>query len=446
MMHFRNISKYEAVCYYWIDVVTNKIVYVGFHKTNEVNSDNYVSSSTNPAFKSAWAKGQLRRVVFFHGSIAQCISLEHYMLDRMNAKKCPAMFNASNGGGAGCDLSLVTDEMKQLVENCVAGKFKETIPNHSYSENLAFAEDMCERIKSGQYYIPAETYVGELAGCTRVQIREVRKLNHHINQLVERMHNPALARAHIKPVVVVVKSNTERYIIDGNHTLDAATKAGWPTIPAIFINSSEFEDSMDRMKLVGRIMNRKPDLKQGNSKEDIRRAIYNIHEETGLPLWTEEFKQIIYSLYEPEGYTRKSLLGLIIDAEKKKNTQARNSAYNFYVYSKDEMKAHVQKFWKQHPYEGCIAQASSEAYMGGIGGIVNSLRQRNKGRGKSYMKNPKGTIFIYHKNVDDYENRNQLHSDLVECLQIAGIDKWVNIEYMPCFIDTNTNELIFEPK
>lgn len=437
--------KCDAICYLWYNRETNKIVYVGYHKLSDKNiSDYYTSSSTNPAFNDAWNKGLLRRVEFYEGSVAECISLEHFMLDKLDARNNQAMYNKSNGGGAGCDLSLVTKKMKDIVEACITGEFLVEKAKSTYMQRLGVARQMVNKVKNNKTennYKIHNVFVGELSNLERIQIRFKLQHNHHINKLVDRMNDPERALQHINPVVVIEFRDGKNKILDGNHTLTSAIQAKWTTVPAIYIHADEFQNDPAIMDDFGVLMNKVEDVKEGNSKDDVKRKVETLFEE-GIPFDSAEMEEIVFDLYLGE-FSVKSLKALIAAAKDRYFTQQLNSKYNFYNWREPDLKKKVKKYLAENPYHGCISQSVSTVIHSGIGGVINSLRQKTKRR-PSARKNPGGKIFIHFKNVEEYIARDELEMEIRECLVIAKLE-WIELEFLPCFWDTKNNRVVNDP-
>lgn len=434
--------KYDAICYFWYNTDTQDIVYVGYHKTEDEHGDYYTASTENPAFHDLWNKGLLERVVFFKGSVEQCISLEHYMLSLMNAKNNPVMFNETNGGGAGCNLKLVSEDMKKLAQEVIDGEFEGEIVEHDELQKIITAEKVVEKVKTDKgkkYYQVAEVYVGEIKNMQRIQIRFKRRHNHHVNILSERMSNPIEARKHINPVVVVVFKNGMKKILDGNHTAEGAIKAKWTTIPVVYVPAEEFNNDFSTMEHFGRVMNQEPVVKEGNSKEDVKRTILSLKEK-GVGFDSSEMKAILHRLYDKE-YSTSSLSALISVVRKKFLLDQEGSKYNFYNYDKDELENRTKNFIINNPDYGCISQSADRVIFAGIGGVVNSFRQNSS---VSNWNNPKGKIFIHYNNIEDWNKRKDLDKAIRDCLKIAKMD-WVELEYLPCFYDVEKDVLRHEP-
>jgi hypothetical protein len=433
---------YDAICYYWKNIDTNDIVYVGYHKTDNESGDYYTASTTNPGFHHLWNKGELERVVFFKGTVEQCISLEHYTLSKMNAKNNPIMFNESNGGGAGCDLILVDDSMKKIVSEVINGTFKQKNIASVHLNNIALAKEIVSKLaanKANGYYNTAELYIGEISNLPKIQVRMMSIHNHHINLIADRMSNPEQARKIVKPIVIVTFPNGINKLLDGNHTLRAAIKAGWQTLPVVYIPASEFNYDHSVMNDFGTEVNKYVEVKEGNSKDDVKKNILKYHEQ-GVAFNSEEMKALLTAKFGGE-YSQSILSALIVSVRNQIHMEQQNSKYNFYPYDKEELAVYVNDYFLEHPGHGCISQSADKVIFSGIGGVVNSFRQKSKGKG---WDNPKGKIFIHFSNIDDWRDRDNLERITRECLEIAKLD-WVELEYLPCFIDPETGEMLYEP-
>lgn len=430
---------YAAICYFWKNKETNDIVYVGYHKTDDESGDYYTASTTNPGFHHLWNKGELERVVFFKGTVEQCISLEHYILSKMNAKNNAIMFNETNGGGAGCDLILVNDSMKKIASEVINGTFKQQNIASVHLNNITLAKKLVAKLAANSY-ATAELYIGEISNLPKIQVRMKLRHDHHINLIADRMSNPEQARKIVKPVVIVTFPNGINKLLDGNHTLRAAIKAGWQTLPVVYIPASEFNYDFNVMNDFGTEKNKRVEVKEGNSKDDVKKNILHYHEQ-GVAFNSEEMKAILTEKFGDE-YSQSILSALIVSVRNQMHIERENSKYNFYTYDKEELANKVNNYFLENPGSGCISQSADKVIFSGIGGVVNSFRQKSKG--KNWDK-PKGKIFIHFSNIDDWRDRDNLERITRDCLKIAKLD-WVQLEYLPCFIDAETGEMLYEPK
>jgi hypothetical protein len=271
----------------------------------------------------------------------------------------------------------------------------------------------------------------------RIQIRHQRRLQHHINLIADRMSDPAEARKHVKPVIVVVCKNNVKKILNGNHTLEAAIKAKWTTLPVIYIPSEEFNDDFSTMEHFGKTINIVPEVREGNSKEDVKRTILSLKEK-GVSFNSDEMKLILQNLYSQE-YSTNIISGLIAAVRKQHFLEQEGSKYNFYNYDKSELDSRVNDYLDSNPNSGCISQSAERVIFAGIGGVVNSLRQKSND-----WSNPKGKIFIHYSNIKDWRDRVLINQAIEDCLKIAKLD-WIELEYLPCFYDTEKDILTHEP-
>jgi hypothetical protein len=264
--------------------------------------------------------------------------------------------------------------------------------------------------------------------------------DHHINLIADRMSNPEQARKIVNPIVIVTFPNGINKLLDGNHTLRAAIKAGWQTLPVVYIPASEFNYDFNVMNDFGNEKNKRVEVKEGNSKDDVKKNILHYHEQ-GVAFNSDEMKAILTEKFGEE-YSQSILSALIVSVRNQIHIERENSKYNFYTYDKEELANKVNNYFLENPGSGCISQSADKVIFSGIGGVVNSFRQKSKG--KNWDK-PKGKIFIHFSNIDDWRDRDNLERITRDCLKIAKLD-WVKLEYLPCFIDAETGEMLYEPK
>ena len=89
------MKKFDAIVYGYRNQ-DNGMMYIGFHKTSDVN-DGYVFSSENQELKKAWGLGRLRRSILYRGTAETAITMERKLLKYGNARRSDKFYNNSNG-------------------------------------------------------------------------------------------------------------------------------------------------------------------------------------------------------------------------------------------------------------------------------------------------------------------------------------------------------------
>lgn len=364
-------KKYEAITYGWRHILTG-MMYIGYHKTDEIN-DGYVFSSENEEANLAWSYGMLKRSILYRGKQSVAITLENFLLKSVSAHKNDKFYNQSVGGGEGCvkDFSNLTDEIKKVGLDWIAG----IDPVYQTAKSRVNQNDMellCSHVKSGKYQIHPAEKVKEIFKLPRNQVRLNVIEHEHKEAIVERMKdNPASARKNVSPVIVCVHENGYKEIIDGNHTIDAAHDAGWLEIPVIYINYSEFKFKQENIDWFGYMMNHDEKIKKPNSKDDLKQAIMrftNSHDH--LPIGTEKFKEAFTDAYG-RFWSKKQIAKTIESVKDHLETLEAMKNHNFKVWSKKELKEVTDNLAEENPGYAVISITSGSCYNAGVGAVAN---------------------------------------------------------------------------
>lgn len=446
MRKFRKMNEtYQAIVYVYHNDETNQLVYVGHHKTDNEH-DGYISSSKNPRFKQLWERGLLRRNVIYRGSLEECVSMESYFLKTIKATQNKNLLNETNGGGAGCDMKLVTKNMKEIIDKVINNTFKETsYIEHNVMYDIELAETIVERIKTGHYpvlWVP----ISQVYESNASQVREIYIDNEHVSNIAEKLRNPIEAKKHLDPIVFSVKEGSIT-TVNGNHTKHALIEAGYETVPVIYINSKEFEDKQSVIKNVGVILNKKEKLAKGNSPADCKKRILEVAHEQNLELSSDLLKQAVIRLYYPE-FSETQISANIRVLLDKHYDDKKKQDLNFYTWSEKQLREEVDNILNKDPYRGCISQSSDRAINSGVGGVINSF-YNNLESAPGYLresleKEPKGYIVVYHNSMKHYNNRKELRSQLLRNLQAVNFP--VEIIDLPCFYDAKSRQFFHDPK
>lgn len=419
---------YEAITYLWVDMDNGKL-YLGFHKTDEEN-DGYVFSSEDESLNDAWTYGRLRRHVVYRGTVSECITLENFTLKEFDATKNPLFYNKSKGGGVGCvrDFSNLSEELKQHSINCILGNF----PIYEEVDTDVDVEQ-CKRIKvnidNTRYKIHQREDTNYIYSLPRNQVREEAIDPEHVAKIKDKMlDNPAKARMHISPIIVIVFPDGSMQLIDGNHTIRAAHDMDWKTISVIYINSSEFNDKKCNIDWFGYWMNHREQVTKGNESSDLRKAIMNYtNTHPHLKLGTEEFKLSFMKGYS-EIWSKKQIAATLKSVKSQLETLEQIKKNNFKIYSDSELKKIVDTKQKENPNVAVISIAASTCMNAGVGGVANKM---------GGMDNWEAIMVISYRHMDDYLNRKVYKKKLKDSMLRLHPKCNVTLEYLEPFIKLN---------
>lgn len=420
---------YNAITYGWRNIKNNKF-YIGYHKTNE-EWDGYITSSENQEMREAWSNGYLKRTVLFKGTVEQAITFENYILKDVNAIRNSDCYNNSVGGGVGCQsFDIITDDMKKIADRWLSGKDL-PVKKQSGLSNHKLLISIKNKIKKG-HYVAIEQSTEEIYNLPKNQVRFENIDPKHVEEIRDQMMDPSRARKYIQPVIVVVKGDGSMLLLDGNHTVTAAYLAGWVSIPVIYINSSELEDSQANYDAFGLMMNHQPLIKKPNDKESCKRAIINLINNLGdINIYSQKFRDICIEelsyFYSPKRIASNidSVLKILKEEEDIRK-------YNFKKYSKSEIEFETLILERKNPTKAVISITSDSSYNAGVGAILNKM---------GGMDCWEGIMLISHRNMHEYQRRDEHHSKLTEALKRIHPDCKVKIQYLSAFVNTKTNEI-----
>jgi hypothetical protein len=422
---------YEAIVYGYVNV-ENNYRYVGYHKTNQEH-DGYVFSSENYPLRKAWSHGLLRKTVIFRGSVADCVTLEHYILTKYDALANKDWYNQSNGGAAHLyPFNMLPPRATKSAEDWYNGISLDSkrVTLFADRENT---DKIVAQIKSGYYEVVDEP-VAKIYHLPKNQVRFEEFDKEHFENIRNSMvDDPADARTRVKPIIVCVMSNGNELILDGNHTVRAAFAAGWTDIPVIYINSSEFKDSHANFDDFGYAMNDRKDHVKGNSKDDCKRAILKLQNAAQMDLDDFVFADIAY--HNLRQWSKKVIAGNLTALIKNKKQQELIREYNFRTWSKNTIKVELSDLLeREYPgYVGISINAGS-AYNDGVGAIINKLIGDKK---------TKGLILVWFRSPEELANRADIEMALYKNIE-KGVHPSLTVEvrFLDAYINTRTNKTI----
>lgn len=422
--------KYEAIVYGWRNI-DNGMMYIGFHKTQE-EFDGYVTSSENEELRHAWSHGLLNRTILYRGTVEESITFENYILKFVNARVNDKFYNRSNGGGVGCQsFDIITEEMKKVADKWLKGNDNINKINKQYLSNKKLVKSIKRKIEAGHYVVFQEK-IENLVDLPRNQVRLIDYDPKHLDEIVERMKDdPKSARKNVSPVIVVVDSKGDKMILDGNHTTTAAYMAKWTTLPVIYINSSDFEDSQANYDDFGLLMNHNPKIKKSNTKEDCKKAIMNLLDVSKLEIDDRQFREICLTNLS-EYFTKPTIASNLVAVSNSIKEHQDIIKYNFKKYSKSEISFKTEQVEENYPNVAVISITSDASYNAGVGAILNKM---------GGMDCWNGIMLVNHRNMKEYDRRNEHHNKLMKALERIHPKAKVEIEYLPSFINMKKNEL-----
>ena len=391
---------YTGITYGWRNIENGKM-YIGYHKTTELD-DGYIFSTEDEDANKAWEYGKLQRHILFKGDQSVAITLENFLLKEVNAIKNAQFYNLSVGGGVGCvtDFSNLTLKTKMVGLDWVKGIDPKPVTAVSKVDKVEM-QQLKDDIAASKYAVHQYECVNVIYNLLRIQVRENIEEIDNMEDIAEKMKdNPAKAREHISPVIIVVFPDGSKKIVDGNNTIGAAHKAKWKEVPAIYINSSEFKDKLCNMKWFGYAMNHADKIKKPNSKNDLRKAIIDFTDtHPDLEIGTEDFKEAFKDAYG-QFWTTKRIAATIATVKSNLETWEHIKNNNFKVYSDDELKEIVFNLETEFPDKAIISSSISSCYNSGIGGIMNKMG----GKGDDCWE---AMMVISYRSMDDYKRGSE---------------------------------------
>lgn len=423
--------KNEAFVYGWKNVENGKM-YVGYHKSKEIN-DGYVFSSENLELREAWSYGKMRRAILHKGSASECITMERAILKKFDARRTDQWYNGTNGGGEGLgDWEAISDEDMAVAIDWVNGIEPEEEVTDIYNVgNTELVRDIHDAISEREGYEVVSVPVEEILQYEQNQVRATMYNHDKTRAIAEQMkENPAQARELVSPIIVCVSDDNTNTIIDGNHTSRAVSMAGWTHADVVFLNFSEFENNQFNVDMFGSWANHDPIIKEGNLPIDCQRQIINMYaakfegsDEDFKILESDKFKETCLAYLCPL-WTKRQVVNNLKNAITKIKTKDAEARLNFQTYTRQELDGIEKEYAAENPDRSTIVVSSSSCYNSGIGGILNKM-QAEGGR--------KGTIIIHHGNIKDYEARENSINRLKGTMQFLRDDVDVQFDVLSSF-------------
>jgi len=240
----------------------------------------YITSLKDSRFWEARALGKMIPSLLFEGDEATAKAVEHFALG-YGIKVAPEKMYLKQNNATGKNEALLTPEIMRVVVDYInSGGNGISIPNSSF-ENDKILECISRNLKNSVYEIH-QLYIDEVLNYERNQVREKQYDEEEVREIHKRMEeNPEEALKVFGPIVISVRKNGSRIVIDGNTRLQAASRTrGWKKVPVVFINENEFGQTEKQIKhnwtIFGLFANKdKFEVKKPNTKGDIKRNINN---------------------------------------------------------------------------------------------------------------------------------------------------------------------------
>lgn len=424
---------FNAIVYGWRNLENGKM-YLGFHKTKDIH-DGYINSSEDTELQNAWSYGLMQRHILWRGTVAECITLENYALKFAKAElDWDKFYNKSVGGGTGIvkDFSNLTTEMKQVVVDFIHG-IDPSPPELEIMEifDLDLVARVAEGVRSGAYPRVSEK-TDEIFALPRNQVRMNEILEEKIEQISDRMReDPASARKNVEPVIICRYEDGSLVIIDGNHTINAAKRAGWTEIDVVYINFSDFDFNQANVGRFGNEMNHEEKVKTPNSSKDCQQAIIDMYMglvEKGVKIEVESeyFKNsVIKQLSARKWWTRKMISANHKQAVTRIRQDILNAGRNFKKWKRSDLEKMTELEESNNPDMACVSVTSGALYNAGVGAILNRMAGLGVKRGK---------IIVTHASIDNYDKWSVSKKKYEESIKAVRDEYTLEIEVLDCFV------------
>ena len=423
---------FSAIVYGWRNLENGKM-YIGFHKTKDIH-DGYINSSEDAELQTAWSYGLMQRHILWSGSVAECITLENYALKWAKAEMdWDQFYNKSVGGGTGIvkDFSNLTTEMKQVMVNFIHG-IDPTPPELDLMEtfDVDLVERIAEGVRSAAYpRVPEST--AEIFDLPRNQVRMSIIHEDKVDQISDRMReDPASARENVEPVIVCRYEDGSRVVIDGNHTTNAAKRAGWTELDVVYINFSDFDFNQANVDSFGYEMNHEEKIKTPNSSKDCQQAIIKIYTDLvakGIDFEVDSstFRDTVLDQLSARRWWTKQM----ISANHKRaviriKQDILNAGRNFKKWRKTDIDKLVKAIETKDTDLAVVSITSGSIYNSGVGAILNKMAGMNTTRGK---------IIVTHANIEDYDNWSVSKKKFDNAMKAVRDTYSVKVDVLDCF-------------
>lgn len=423
---------FNAIVYGWRNLENGKM-YLGFHKTKDIH-DGYINSSEDAELQTAWSYGLMQRHILWRGTVAECITLENYALKYAKSElDWDQFYNKSVGGGTGIvkDFSNLTDEMRLVVTQFMLGT-DPTPPELDQFET--FDVELVQRIADGvkgRLYDRISSDTTEIFNLPRNQVRMSIIHEDKVDQIADRMReDPATARQNVEPVIVLIYEDGSRVVIDGNHTINAAKRAGWTEVDVTYINFSDFDFNQANVDAFGYEMNHEEKIKTPNSSKDCQQAIIKIYEDlvakgTKFNVDSVTFRDtVIDQLSARRWWTKQMISANHKRAVIRIKQDILNAGRNFKKWRKTDIDKLVKGIESRDPNLAVVSITSGSLYNSGVGAILNKM---------AGMETKRGKIIVTHANIEDYDHWSASKKKFDNAMKAVRDEYTVELEVLDCF-------------
>lgn len=423
---------------------------MGIHK-DDAKFEYYMSSSNDPHLLEAARRDNLDRVVLARGSKTEIYSQEYFYLSKFDAMNNPKFFNKNNGGGAGLDKNYRPDPIheervtKWVTENVWVDENKELLRKRKKIDSEPLRK-LAKEIKDsiviwkadgkGKHNVE-EMPIQQIYILPRIQARAIKIIQDKLDEMTLAFRNIGLARKNITPVIVIIKDNNPIYLIDGNHRVEAAHRAGWNTFPVIKIDDSIFEDDEYNRNYFGNLMNHVAVERTGNNSDDLIMRLKELHDKyPEYDIDSNDFKEIAkdelgYKNVNEDGLWKNADVVRRCDklATMNREQSARSqSNKNFHDYKKPR----TLRLWalsEHFNYCPVIVQSLQGINNGGVGGVISYAVQNYINKGVN-----EANLIIHFPSLNDYISGEAAESvkKLRKTLEV-GVKSKINIFFADPF-------------
>lgn len=407
------------------------------YKSPNGEEHTYITSIKNTEFWKDYSYGLLKRSILFVGTEKQANiakSVEWYALNYASAVAKDRLYNHSNNASKG-DETLIPKEIKQLVVDFIEGR-SDGKSLLKADEDVNFVEQLSIRIKTGEFEIhqvPRAT----IDQYSRNQVRNKEKDLTNISKIKTALiEDPAAARTIFGPIIVVVKSNGVKMIVDGNSRFAATENViGWEILPVIYINESEFGETelqrQDNYDLVGLYENKAPqEVKAPNTWADLKRNVVNYLVRHNFDLSKSHHinaaRSAIYARFTSVCESKQQLNGILTSILNDFEKKQAELQYEDNLLAYDD--AYMQRTKTKYAFEdvACVfAKASEAKFMKAIGYCQHAMFND---------KLTKGVIVFYYSNKSEIVDEEQGAGWIKKLKKVIKFHNLqITVEVLPAF-------------
>lgn len=395
----------------------------------------YITSVSSPGFWSEYSKGHMKYSLLFEGDEDTARTVEWFALQYGTAVKKDMFYNVKNN--AHCiDESLLTSEIKKVVIDWIEEDGEGILVQGHYTQDKSTVTNISDNIRTGVYET-VELSLTEVEEFMRNQVRVEEFDASHVSKIAIKMReNPAEARLAFGPIIVVVKADKSKWILDGNSRFQAAKKVkGWNTVPVIYINENEFGNDdkarQNNYDLFGLLENKESfEIKKSNTNSDLKRNIHNfiISEKFDLskPLHVDRAREMIYDRFSIVCESKQQLNGILASILRDYEKHAAGLKYQKNLITYDDAFFETYE-WTNYGIKDVATVHSSQTkarHAEVLGWMLRRMRN---------VKSDKGAIILYFKNKEELVNEDDEKwiEDLKSAIRYSNLP--IEVDVLPAF-------------